>query len=379
MQSDNPAAPAPESQDRPARLAPRPCYGLAAPGRGERLFPWAFERRALRPDDIAVSIRFCGVCHSDLHAVRGSGPFPLVPGHEIVGEVTAVGIAVTRFKPGDAALVGTIVGSCGQCDPCKNQTQQYCRQGVTTTYGGKDRIDGSITRGGYANEIVVDAGFAYHLPAGLDAASVAPLLCAGVTTWSPLKHWRVGPGMTVGVVGLGGLGHMAVKFAHALGAKVVAFTTSENKRADALALGADEAVLSTDAAQMAAQAWRFDFILDTVSSRHDLNPYLGTLKLDATLCCLGIPASMDFSPYLLTIGRRSLASSGVGGTRETQEMLDFCGKHGITSDVEVIAAADINEGFERLEKGDVRFRLVIDMATLAAPGQAADGVAGEAT
>ncbi len=356
-----------EAQERPPRLAPRPCHGLAASGSGERLFPWAFERRALRPGDIAVKIRFCGVCHSDLHATRGGGPFPLVPGHEIVGEVTAVGNAVTQFKPGDAALVGTIVDSCGKCEPCKNHTQQYCREGVTTTYGGKDRLDGSITRGGYSNEIVVDAGFAYHLPAGLDEAGVAPLLCAGVTTWSPLKHWGVGPGMVVGVVGLGGLGHMAVKFAHALGAKVVAFTTSENKRADALKLGADEAILSTDAAQIAAQAWRCDFILDTVSSRHDLNPYLNALKLDATLCCLGIPASMDFSPYLLTIGRRQLASSGVGGTKETQQMLDFCRQHGITSDVEVIDAADINEGFERLEKGEVRFRLVIDMATLARP------------
>ncbi len=363
------AAPAPESDKHghPARLAPRACYGLAAPRRGERLFPWAFVRRALRPDDMAVSIRFCGVCHSDLHASRGAGPFPLVPGHEIVGEVTAVGSAVTRFKPGDKALVGTIVDSCGECEPCKNRLEQYCREGVVTTYGGKDRLDGSVTRGGYSNEIVVDAAFAYHLPAGLDEAGVAPLLCAGITTWSPLKHWGVGPGMTVGIVGLGGLGHMAVKLAHALGAQVVVFTTSQAKMADALALGADEAVLSTDAAQMAAQAWRFDFILDTVSSRHDLNPYLGALKLDATLCCLGIPASMDFSPYLLTIGRRSLASSGVGGTRETQEMLDFCSQHGITSDVEVIAAAGINEGFERLEKGGVRFRLVIDMATLQPP------------
>ncbi len=345
----------------------RPCYGLAALSRGDRLVPWAFERRGLRPDDIAVKIQFCGVCHSDLHAIRGNSRFPLVPGHEMVGEVTAIGAKVTKFQVGDAVVVGTIIDSCGHCSSCKRHLEQYCLEGVTTTYDGIDRHDGSITRGGYSNEYVVDTQFAHHLPFGLDPASVAPLLCAGVTTWSPLRHWDVGPGKTVGIVGLGGLGHMAVKFAHALGAHVVLFSTSAGKIADALALGADEAILSTDEAHMATQASRFDFILDTVSSRHPLNPYLRSLKLDGTLCCLGIPADLDFSPVFLTMGRRRLASSGVGGTLETQAMLDFCSKNKISADVEVIAAADIDDGLERLERGEVHYRLVIDMATLNAP------------
>lgn len=347
----------------------RPCYGLAVLNKGDRLLPWAFERRELRSNDIAVKIQFCGVCHSDLHAIRGNSRFPLVPGHEIVGEVTAIGADVTKFQIGDGVVVGTIVDSCAHCPPCKSHIEQYCIEGVTTTYDDTDRQDGSITRGGYSNEYVVDTRFAYHIPSNLDPASVAPLLCAGVTTWSPLRHWDIKPGKTVGIVGLGGLGHMAVKFAHALGAQVVLFSTSAAKLADAKALGADEAILSTDEAQMAAQSLRFDFILDTVSSRHPLNPYLRILKLDGTLCCLGIPADMDFSPVLLTVGRRRLASSGVGGTQETQEMLDFCSKHNISADVEVIAAADINAGFERLERGEVRYRLVIDMATLEAPAE----------
>lgn len=347
----------------------RPGYGLAALVRGERLVPWAFERRGLRPNDIAVKIQFCGVCHSDLHAIRGTSRFPLVPGHEMVGKVTALGAEVTKFQIGDAVVVGTIVDSCGHCSSCKRHLEQYCLEGVTTTYDGIDRNDGSITRGGYSNEYVVDAHFAYHIPSGLTPASVAPLLCAGVTTWSPLRHWDVVPGKTVGIVGLGGLGHMAVKFAHALGAYVVLFSTSAAKLADAKALGADEAILSTDEAQMAGQESRFDFILDTVSSRHSLNPYLRALKLDGTLCCLGIPKDMDFSPVFLTIGRRRLASSGVGGTLETQEMLDFCSQHNISSDVEIISAADIDDGFERLERGDVRYRLVIDMTTLEVPAE----------
>ncbi|WP_245395456.1 NAD(P)-dependent alcohol dehydrogenase [Anthocerotibacter panamensis] len=341
-------------------------YGLAALSQGDRLVPWTFERRKLRPTDITMRIQFCGICHSDLHAIRGSSRFPLVPGHEIVGEVTAIGADVTKFRVGDAVAVGTIVDSCGHCSSCQRQLEQYCLEGVTTTYDGIDRQDGSITRGGYSNQYVVDAQFAYHLPAGLDPASVAPLLCAGVTTWSPLRHWDVG-GKTVGIVGLGGLGHMAVKFAHALGAYVVLFSTSPDKLADAKALGADEAILSTDEAQMANQASRFDFILDTVSSRHPLNPYLRSLNLDGTLCCLGIPANLDFSPVFLTMGRRRLASSGVGGTLETQEMLDFCSQHHISADVEIISATDIEDGFERLDRGEVHYRLVIDMSTLNVP------------
>ena len=343
-----------------------PCLGLAAPSVGAPLQPWTFNRRALRPNDIALAVDFCGVCHTDLHAVHGSGPFPLVPGHEIVGRVTAVGTAVTAFAVGDGVAVGNIVDSCRTCGPCVDLEEPYCREFPTLTFSGTDRHDGSTTRGGYASHYVVHEHFAYPLPAGLDPAGVAPLLCAGVTTWSPLKHWNIGPGDLIGVVGLGGLGHLAVKFAVALGARVVVFTTSPEKMADALALGADEAVLSTDPAAMAAQAFRFRFILDTVSAQHSLDPYLLSLDLAGTLCCLGIPDAMPFTPVLLTLGRRRLSSSGSAGTRETAEMLSFCRDHGITADVEVIAASDIQAGFERLARGEVHYRLVIDMATLQA-------------
>lgn len=345
----------------------RPAWGLAAQASGESLKPWAFHRRALRPDDVAVRITYCGVCHTDLHAVQGGRTFPLVPGHEMVGVVTGMGAQVTRFAVGDSVAIGNIVDSCGQCPPCQAKDEPYCREFPTLTYGGTDRHDGRPTFGGYSSEYVANADFVYHVPAGLDPAAVAPLLCAGVTTWSPLRHWKIGPGMTIGVVGLGGLGHMAVKLAHALGAKVVVFTTSAGKCADALRLGADEAIVSTDAATMATQEYRFDFILDTVSSRHSLDPYLLALDLGGTLCCLGIPDSMEFTPVLLTMGRRRLTSSGSAGTRETQEMLDFCGEHGIVAEVEVIDADAIGDGFRRLEQGDVRYRLVIDMATLAKP------------
>jgi alcohol dehydrogenase (NADP+) len=345
----------------------RPCYGLAALNKGDRLLPWAFERRQLRSNDIAVKIQFCGVCHSDLHAIRGNSQFPLVPGHEMVGEVTEIGADVTKFQVGDGVVVGNIVDSCGHCPPCKSHEESYCREFPTTTYDGIDRQDGSITRGGYSNEYVVKTDFVYHLPSGLDPASVSPLVCAGITTWSPLRHWNIGPGQTVGIVGIGGLGHIAIKFAHALGAHVVVFTTSEQKFAAALDLGADEAILSTDTEKMAAQKYRFDFILDTVSAPHLLDPYLLALNLDGTLCCLGIPDRMEFTPVLLTMGRRRLTSSGSGGTQETQEMLDFCSQHNISADVEVIKAEDINDGFERLERGDVRYRLVIDMTTLNPP------------
>lgn len=342
-------------------------YGLAALAQGDRLVPWVFKRRSLRPDDIAMKVQFCGVCHSDLHAIRGNSRFPLVPGHEMVGEVTEIGANVTKFQVGDVVVVGNIVDSCGHCPPCKSHEEPYCREFPTTTYDGIDKHDGSIIRGGYSNEYVVKTDFAYHLPFGLDPAGVAPLVCAGVTTWSPLHKWNIGPDKTVGIVGIGGLGHMAIKFAHALGAHVIVFTTSEKKLADALELGADEAILSTDSDKMAAQKYRCDFILDTVSVRHQLDPYLLALNLDGTLCCLGIPDQMEFTPLLLTIGRRRLTSSGSAGTLETQEMLDFCSKHQIAADVEVISATDINDGFDRLERGDVRYRLVVDMATLKPP------------
>ena len=352
----------------------RSCYGLAALNKGDRLIPWAFERRALRSDDIAVKIQFCGVCHTDLHSIRGNSHFPVVPGHELVGEVTEIGTDVSKFQVGDAVVIGNIVDSCGHCPPCHSHEEPYCREYPTTTYDGIDKQDGSITRGGYSNEYVVKTDFAYHLPANLDPASVAPLVCAGVTTWSPLHHWKIGAGMTVGIVGLGGLGHMAIKFAHALGAYVIAFTTSDRKLSAAIDLGADEAILSTDAEKMASQKYRCDFILDTVSARHLLDPYLLALNLNGTLCCLGIPDRMEFTPILLTLGRRRLTSSGSAGTLETQQMLDFCSQHHIAADVEIIAAADINEGFERLERGEVYSRLVIDLATLNAPDPNPDRV-----
>ena len=340
----------------------RTTSALAALEKGGAIVPWAFERRAVREHDVAVRILYCGVCHSDIHSVNSWGAeFPLVPGHEIVGEVTGVGGAVSAFAVGDTVMIGTIVDSCRECEPCQAQMESYCRAFPTLTYDGVDRVDGTRTRGGYSSHYVADERFVYHLPAGLDPAAAAPLLCAGITTYSPLRHWKVGPGTTVGIIGIGGLGHLAVKFARAMGAHVVAFTTSPAKVRDALALGAHEVVLSTDAAAMQAQAFRFDFILDTVSKRYPMTPFLQALKLDATLCSLGIPESFDFSPVMLTMGRRRLASSGVGGTRETREMLEFCREHNIVADVEVIAPSGINEALARLDRGDVHYRFVLDM------------------
>jgi uncharacterized zinc-type alcohol dehydrogenase-like protein len=289
-----------------------------------------------------------------------------VPGHEIVGRVTATGSAVTGFHVGDVVMIGVIVDSCRVCAPCVDHMEVYCREFPTQTFDGVDRIDGTRTRGGYSSQYVADQRFVYHLPAGLNPAAAAPLLCAGVTTYSPLLHWKVGPGMTVGVVGIGGLGHLAVKFARAMGAHVIAFTTSPRKVEAALALGAHEAVLSTDPAQMAAQAYRCDFILDTVSTTYPMTPMIAALKLDATLCSLGIPDTFDFSPLMLTLGRRRLASSGAAGTKDTHAMLAFCAEHGIVADVEVIAMDQINEAFARLERGDVHYRFVIDMQKNAA-------------
>ncbi len=336
--------------------------GYAAIERGGALQPWRFKRRAPRPEDVAVRVLYCGVCHSDIHSVQRWGQsFPLVPGHEIVGEVTAVGSAVTGFAVGDKVMIGVIVDSCRVCEHCRNEMEVYCREFPVQTFDGVDRVDGSRTRGGYSTHYVADQRFVYHLPQGLDPAASAPLLCAGVTTYSPLRHWQVGPGMTVGVIGIGGLGHLAIKFARAMGAHVVAFTTSPAKVGAALALGAHEAVLSTDAVQMAAQAHRFDFILDTVSTTYPMTPMIQALKLDATLCSLGIPEKFDLDPIMLTMGRRRLASSGAAGTRDTREMLDFCREHGIVADIELITIDGINEAFARLEKGDVRYRFVIDM------------------
>jgi uncharacterized zinc-type alcohol dehydrogenase-like protein len=340
----------------------RMAHGLAAMEQDGAVQPWSFERRATRPGDVVVRVMYCGVCHTDLHSIHKWGQeFPLVPGHEIVGEVLEVGGEVTAFAPGQTVMIGTIVDSCRACPRCKDEMESYCEQYPTTTYDGIDRVDGSRTRGGYSDLYVADERFVHPLPAGLDRAAAAPLLCAGISTYSPLRNWEVGPGKTVGIVGIGGLGHLAIRFARAMGAHVVAFTTSAAKTDEALALGAHEVVLSRDAEQMKAQAFRFDFILDTVSTRYPMDPFLTALKFDGTLCSLGIPDSFDVSPVLLTMGRRRLTSSGVGGTRETREMLEFCAEHGIVADIEMVTPAGINEALARLEQGDVRYRFVLDM------------------
>ncbi|WP_409077929.1 NAD(P)-dependent alcohol dehydrogenase [Pseudomonas sp. N3-W] len=346
----------------PAGNGARIIKAYAALQKGGPMVPWSFERRAPRPKDVAVKILFCGVCHSDVHYMKAWGQqYPLVPGHEIVGEVIETGAEVSRFKVGDKVMIGTIVDSCRHCEPCLSENEIYCREFPTVTFDGTDRVDGSRTRGGYCELYVADEHFVHLLPEGLDPAAAAPLLCAGVTTYAPLRHWNIGPGKTVGIVGIGGLGHLAVKFARAMGAHVVAFTTSPKKAEQALNLGAHEVVLSTDAEQMAAQAYRFDFILDTVSVRYPMDPFLIALKLDATLCSLGIPDQFDFSPMLLAMGRRSIASSGAAGTLDTREMLAFCAEHNIVADVEVIAMSQINEAFDRVEKGDVHYRFVVDL------------------
>ncbi|HLO65860.1 MAG TPA: NAD(P)-dependent alcohol dehydrogenase [Holophaga sp.] len=343
--------------------------GYAAQSATSDLAPFHFERRDPRPDDVVIDILYCGVCHSDLHTARndwGWTAYPIVPGHEIIGRVREVGARVTRFKAGDAVGVGCMVDSCRHCEPCLQEEEQYCKEGSTYTYGGKDRHDGSFTQGGYSDRIVVSERFVLKVPETLDLKGAAPLLCAGITTWSPLRHWKVGPGSQVAVVGLGGLGHMGLKLAKALGAEVTLFTRSKGKEADARKLGADHIVISTDPARMAAVADRFDLIIDTVPYVHDLNPYLPTLATDGTLVLVGYLGPLD--PFLdttsMVLSRKSVAGSLIGGTRETQEMLDFCGQHGITSDVEVIPMEGINAAYERLLKSDVKYRFVIDMATL---------------
>ena len=334
------------------------------------LAPWSFERREPRANDVVIDILHCGVCHSDIHQARdewGGALFPMVPGHEIVGRVRAVGSAVTRFKAGDAVGVGCIVDSCRSCEACGEDLEQYCEKGFTGTYNSKDRNDGSLAQGGYSSHIVVDENYVLKVSEKLPLDAVAPLLCAGITTWSPLRHWGVKPGDRVGIVGLGGLGHMAVKFAHAFGAHVVLFTTSEKKREDALRLGADEVVISTDRKQMKAQANKFDFILDCVSAPHDLNAYLACLKREGTMTLVGVPDQPPAVQMFALIGkRRSLAGSLIGGIAETQEMLDFCAEHGIVSDIERIAIQDIEQAYERMIKSDVKYRFVIDLATLKA-------------
>lgn len=342
--------------------------GYAAFDAGSPLGPFQFTRRQPGPTEIAVDILYCGVCHSDLHAARNewkNAVYPMVPGHEIVGRVTAVGKDVHKFKPGAIAAIGVIVDSCRACPSCSAGDEQYCEQGATLTYGGVDRVDGSVTMGGYSNNYVVDERFAHTVPQNLNPAGVAPLLCAGITTYSPLRHWNVGPGKKVGIVGLGGLGHMGLKFAHSFGAHVVQFTTSLKKKDDALRLGADEVVLSTDADAMKKHAGSIDFILDTASAPHALEPYLATLKLDGVMTLVGLPeAPPALNVFSLIRKRVSVAGSMIGGMPQTQEMLDYCGRNNITADVEVIAMEQINQAFERMLRQDVKYRFVIDMSTL---------------
>ena len=335
------------------------------------LAPTTIRRRAPGPMDVEMKVLFCGVCHSDLHQVRSEWQntmptvYPCVPGHEIVGRVTRVGSGVRKFKEGDLAAVGCLVDSCRSCAACREGLEQFCEGPATFTYNGTDKHLGGVTYGGYSASLVVDGAFVLRVPDGVDLAGTAPLLCAGITTYSPLRHWNVRKGQKVGVVGLGGLGHMAVKLAHAFGARVVVFTTSPGKTEAAVRLGAHEVVVSGNAAQMQKQLGSFDFIIDTVSANHDLNAYLALLKRDGTLTVVGAPETPQPVAVIgLIFGRRRLAGSLIGGIRETQEMLDFCTEHGITADVEVIPIQKINEAYDRMLKGDVKYRFVIDMASL---------------
>ncbi|MHC5737429.1 NAD(P)-dependent alcohol dehydrogenase [Nostoc sp.] len=327
-------------------------------------------RRDPTEHDVQIEILFCGICHSDLHSVRNewsdfmSTTYPIVPGHEIVGRVTKVGSAVTKYKPGDLAAVGCLVDSDGTCPNCKAGLENFCPN-LTLTFNSPDKHLGGVTYGGYSDSVVVDERFVLRVPFNLDLAGAAPLLCAGITTYSPLRHWGVTKGKKVGVVGLGGLGHMGVKFARAFGAHVVVFTTSPNKKEDALRLGADEVVVSRNADEMQKHTGSFNFILDTISANHDINAYLNLLTRDGNITLVGAPAKpLDVSAFSLIMARRSLSGSNIGGIAETQEMLDFCGKHNITADVEVIPIQKVNEAYDRLLKSDVKYRFVIDMASL---------------
>jgi uncharacterized zinc-type alcohol dehydrogenase-like protein len=342
--------------------------GYAASSAKSPLAPFSFQRREPGPRDIQIEILYCGVCHSDLHAVRNEWQntiYPCVPGHEIVGRVTNVGEQVKSFKPGDLAAVGCMVDSCRTCQSCRDGLEQYCEIGFVGTYNGEDKHLGGVTYGGYSDKIVVDQDFVLRVPTNLNLPAVAPLLCAGITTYSPLRHWKVGKGQKVGVVGLGGLGHMAIKLAHAMGAHVTLFTTSANKKEDARRLGASEVVISKNQAEMDRQLNSFDFILDTVSAPHNVDAYLQLLKRDGTLCMVGAsPEPLPVQVFSLIMKRRQFAGSLIGGIAETQEMLDFCAEHGITSDIEIIPIQQINQAYERMLKSDVKYRFVIDIASL---------------
>ena len=341
-------------------------YAATAPD--APLGPLAIERRAPLDTDVEIDILFCGVCHSDIHMARdewGGAVYPVVPGHEIVGRVTRVGAKVTRFRPGDMAAVGCMVDSCRTCAHCAKGLEQFCASGATFTYNAPDRHLGGMTFGGYSERITCDEAFTLRVPAGLDPARAAPLLCAGITTWSPLRKWGAGPGRKVGIVGLGGLGHMGVKFARALGAHTVLFTTSPGKVADGARLGAHEVVLSTDEAAMAAHAGTFDMLLDTVSADHPLDAYMRLLRVDGSLVMVGVPPKpQQISAFSLILPRRNLSGSLIGGIAETQEMLDFCGANGIACDIELIPMQRINEAWDRVLRADVKYRFVIDMASL---------------
>jgi len=355
------------------RTFPTKAYAAASATSG--MSPISVARREPGPSDVQIEILFCGVCHSDLHQIRDEWKnvmptvYPCVPGHEIVGRVVKAGSTVKKFKEGDVAAVGCMVDSCRTCESCRAGEEQYCASLPTLTYNLPDKHLGGVTYGGYSESIVVDEAFVLRVSDKLDLAATAPLLCAGITTYSPLHHWKVGKGQKVGVVGLGGLGHMAVKFANALGANVVLFTTSANKAADARRLGAHEVVVSKNPAEMQKHAGSFNFILDTVSAEHNLNAYLELLKRDGTMTLVGAPEKpLPVASFSLLFGRRNLAGSAIGGIRETQEMLDFCAEHGITSDIELIPIQQIDQAFERLLKSDVKYRFVIDMASLKSAG-----------
>jgi len=344
-------------------------HAYAAQNAQSPLAPFELERRGLREHDVHIEVMFCGVCHSDLHQARNEWSntlYPVVPGHEIVGRVMEVGPAVTRYKAGDLVGVGCLVDSCRTCASCQEGLEQYCENGFVATYNGTDRVTGETTYGGYSTNLVVDEAFVLRVPDNLDPAAVAPLLCAGITTYSPLRTWGAGPGKKVGIVGLGGLGHMGVKLAHAMGAHVVLFTTSASKVEDGKRLGADEVVISKDPEAMAKHANSFDLLINTVAAQHDLNPFIALLKRDGTMTLVGAPEHDHPSPQVfnLILKRRRLAGSLIGGIAETQEMLDFCGQHGITSDIEMIPMQQINEAYGRMLKSDVKYRFVIDIDSL---------------
>ncbi|MNK62304.1 NADP-dependent alcohol dehydrogenase C 2 [compost metagenome] len=342
--------------------------GYAAQSPTTDLAPWNFERREVGPHDVQFEILFCGVCHSDLHQIKNDwfpGIFPMVPGHEIVGRVVKVGDHVKNFKVGDLAGTGCMVDACMVCENCKQDLEQYCLEGNTQTYNGLERDGKTPTYGGYSDSIVVREEFVLKIADNLNLAAVAPLLCAGITTYSPLRHWKVGKGHKLAVLGLGGLGHMAVKFGVAFGAEVTVLSTSPKKEADAKKLGAHHFVVTTDPEQVKAATGTFDFILDTVSAEHDFNMYLSLLRTNGIHICVGVPPKpAEIAAFSLLGGRKSLAGSGIGGIKETQEMLDFCAANDIVSDIEMIDIKDIHHAYERMEKGDVRYRFVIDMATL---------------